>query len=286
MFEAAELGRSIPRDEFKAQVPALRTELLEIQRQLTNAPFPVIVVFAGVDGAGKGETVNLLNAWMDPRYLVTRAYGEPSDEERERPEYWRYWRDLPRKRRIGFFLSSWYSPPVLARVHRRCGAAAFDRQLDRIAAFERTLTDDGALILKFWMHLGKKAQRKRLRTLEEDPLTRWPVAKRQWEHWRMYDRFVADAERLVQRTSTVEAPWLDSRIDNTVSVAGPGIAQSNASAVALRELIVSAVAPCWALNTSPVPICLYNTGSNVGSTVQSVPASTVKSMPSNVAVGV
>jgi AMP-polyphosphate phosphotransferase len=207
MFEAAELGRSISKGAFKAQVPALRTELLEIQRQLTNAPFPVIVVFAGVDGAGKGETVNLLNAWMDARYLVTRAYGEPSDEERERPEYWRYWRDLPPKGRIGFFLSSWYSPPVLARVHRRCGAAEFDRQLDRIAAFERMLTDDGALMLKFWMHLGKKAQRKRLRTLEEDPLTRWRVAKRQWEHWRMYDRFVAAAERLVQRTSTVEAPW-------------------------------------------------------------------------------
>src|SRR5687767_13732768 len=164
MFEAAELGRSIPKEQYKAQIPTFRTELLDIQRQLTGARFPVIVVFAGVDGAGKGETVNLLNEWMDPRYLVTRAYGEPSDEERERPEYWRYWRDLPLNGRIVFFLSSWYSYPVLNRVHGRNRAADFDKQLDRIAAFERTLTDDGALMLKFWMHLGKKAQRKRLRT--------------------------------------------------------------------------------------------------------------------------
>jgi polyphosphate:AMP phosphotransferase len=208
MFEAAELGRTIPKASFKAQIPALRTELLEIQRQLTGARFPVIVVFAGVDGAGKGETVNLLSEWMDPRYIVTRAYGEPSDEESERPEYWRYWRDLPPHGRIGFFLSSWYSRPVLGRVQGRNRAAVFDRQLDRIVAFERTLTDDGALILKFWMHLGKKAQRKRLRTLEKDPLTRWRVTKRQWQNWRMYDKFVAAAERVLQRTSTANAPWL------------------------------------------------------------------------------
>src|SRR5215207_3874559 len=172
MFEAAELGQRIPKEEYKARVPTLRTELLEAQRQLTGAPFSGIVVFAGVDGAGKGETVNLLNEWMDPRWTFTRAYGEPSDEESERPEYWRYWRDLPPKGRIGLFLSSWYSRPVLDRVNRRKGAAGFDPELDRIAAFERTLTDDGVKILKFWMHLGRQAQKKPLRTLESDPLTR------------------------------------------------------------------------------------------------------------------
>jgi polyphosphate:AMP phosphotransferase len=208
MFEAAELGRSVPKEEFKAQVPTLRTELLEIQRQLTGARFPVIVVFAGVDGAGKGETVNLLNEWMDPRWIVTRAYGEPSDEERERPEYWRYWRDLPPKGRIGLFLSSWYSRPVLDRVYRRSRTADFDEALERIAAFERTLTDDGALILKFWMHLGKRAQKERLRKLEADPRTKWRVTKLQWERWRMYGRFVAAAERALQRTSVGEAPWM------------------------------------------------------------------------------
>ncbi|HEX2339254.1 MAG TPA: polyphosphate:AMP phosphotransferase [Vicinamibacterales bacterium] len=207
MFEAAELGQEIPKDKYKASVPTLRTELLEVQRQLTAARFPVIVIFGGVDGAGKGETVNLLNEWMDPRWIVTRAYGEPSDEESERPEYWRYWRDLPRKGRIGLFLSSWYSRPLLDRVYRRIGRAAFDKELDRIAAFERTLTDDGALILKFWMHLGKRAQKKLLRKLERDPLTSWRVTKLQWQHWRMYGKFVAAAERALQRTSTVDAPW-------------------------------------------------------------------------------
>ena len=207
MFEAAELGRTMPKAAYKARVPVLRAELLDVQQELIRARFPVIVVFAGVDGAGKGETVNLLNTWMDPRWIETRAYAQPSDEERERPEYWRYWRDLPPHGRIALFLSSWYSRPVLDRVYGRSPRAEFDEQLERIASFERTLTDDGALILKFWMHLSKAAQKTRLRTLQNDPLTRWRMTRLQWEHWRLYDRFVAAAERTLQRTSTVSAPW-------------------------------------------------------------------------------
>ena len=207
MFEAAELGRKISKAEYKTRVPAIRSELLDIQQQLTEARFPVIVVFGGVDGAGKGEIVNLLNEWMDPRWILTRAYGDPSDEESERPEYWRYWRDLPPKGRLGLFLSSWYSRPILDRVYRRSRSADFDRELDRIAAFERTLTDDGAVILKFWMHLGELAQKKRLRRLEKDPLTSWRVTALQWRHWRIYSKFVEAAERAVQRTSTVDSPW-------------------------------------------------------------------------------
>jgi len=108
MFEAAELGQSVSKDEYREREPVLRGELLDAQNRLrASAAFPVIVVFAGVDGAGKGQTVNLLNTWMDPRWLVTRAFGEPSDEEQERPEYWRFWRALPPRGRIGLFLSSW-----------------------------------------------------------------------------------------------------------------------------------------------------------------------------------
>ena len=122
MFEAAEVGRKLSKSDYKAQVPRLRWELLEAQRQLRKAPFPVIVLFAGVDTAGKGETVNLLNEWMDPRWIVTRGYTDPSSDERERPRLWRYWRDLPPRGRIAMFLSAWYSSPITQRVARRISA--------------------------------------------------------------------------------------------------------------------------------------------------------------------
>jgi polyphosphate:AMP phosphotransferase len=208
MFEAAELGRAVPKPEFERRALLLREALLDAQQRLRGAHFPVIVVFAGVDGAGKGETVNLLHEWMDPRWLETHAYGEPSDEERERPGYWRFWRDLPAQGRVGLFLSSWYSRPILDRVHRRISRATFDQHLDRMAAFERALTDGGAVVIKFWMHLDQAGQKRRLQKLERARLTRWRVTRDHWRNWKLYDRFVETAEVAIRRTSVAAAPWL------------------------------------------------------------------------------
>ncbi len=208
MFRTAELGQRIPKSEFKQKEPVLRQELLEAQQRLLKLKkCPVIIVFAGVDGAGKGETVNLLNAWMDPRWLITRAYDEPSDEERERPEYWRFWRDVPPKGKIGLFLSSWYSRPVLDRVHKRIDDAEFNHLLERIVNFEKALSDDNTLILKFWMHLSKREQKKRFRDLEKNELTRWRVQEKDWDNWRLYEQFEETAERVIMKTSTGVSPW-------------------------------------------------------------------------------
>jgi len=207
MFETAELGQSVSKQEYQEREPVLRQGLLQAQRALRETDFPLIILFGGVDKAGKGETANLLSAWLDPRGIVTRAYAAPSDEEAERPGYWRYWRDLPPRGQIGVFLSAWYSRPLLQWVHGDITDAEFDNRLDTIHSFERTLADDGALIQKFWMHLGKKAQKKRLKRLEEDPAQSWRVTDKDWEHWKMSDRFVAGAERLIRRTSTGHSPW-------------------------------------------------------------------------------
>lgn len=207
MFEVAELGRKVSKQAFNAAAPELRERMVAIQQSLRELDFPVIVLFAGVDGAGKSETVNLLNEWMDPRWIVTRAYDKPSDEETERPQFWRYWRDLPPKGQVGLFLSAWYTAPLLDRVYGRIGKAKLEERLVTIRAFERTLADDGALILKFWMHLGHKAQKKRLKKLEKDPLHHWKVTKRDWDHVKRYDRFIPAAEQIITGTSTHHAPW-------------------------------------------------------------------------------
>ena len=207
MFEAAEVGRKLEKEVYKTQVPILRSELLDVQQDLLRAPFSVIVLFAGVDAAGKSETASLLNEWMDPHWIITRGYTDPSDEELERPRLWRYWRDLPPHGRIAQFLSAWYSSPIRHRVAKRITTAEFDVLLDEIVAFEHALSDDGTVIVKFWMHLGKAAQKKRFKAWEKDPLRRWRVSKDSWQHWRMFDKFVAAADRAIRRTSTDHAPW-------------------------------------------------------------------------------
>jgi polyphosphate:AMP phosphotransferase len=208
MFEAAELGTKVAKDEYKARVPGLRESLLEVQRRLRESrAFSVIVILAGLDTAGRGETANLLNEWMDPRWIVTRAWGEPSDEELERPFFWRYWRSFPQKGRVGVFHGAWYEPAVRDRVDRRCGPSAFDGRLDRIATLEKALTDAGTLIVKFWLHLDAESQRKRLKAFQKDPLTRWRVTKKHWLRLEQHNRIKQAAERAIRRTTTSRSAW-------------------------------------------------------------------------------
>src|SRR5262245_50135975 len=142
MFETAELGRKVSKKEFDRLEPELRTDLLRVQDQLKDAGFPVIILVGGVEGAGRGETVNRLHEWMDARYLETHALGDPSDEERERPPFWRFWRALPPRGRIGIFFGSWYTEPIMRRAYGETTNADLDASLTRINAFEKALADD------------------------------------------------------------------------------------------------------------------------------------------------
>ncbi|MBI4192730.1 MAG: polyphosphate:AMP phosphotransferase [Betaproteobacteria bacterium] len=208
MFESAELGHSIPDREYDREEPKLREALLKAQYDLLgNKSFPVIILIGGVDGAGKGETVNILNEWMDPRFIHAHAFGEMSDEERERPRMWRYWRALPPKGRIGVLFGAWHTDPIVNRVVGKTDDAQMELAMEEIVRFERMLVDEGALILKFWFHLSKKAQKKRLKALESDPKTRWRVTDTDWERFKLYDRFRKVSENALRETSTGYAPW-------------------------------------------------------------------------------
>ncbi len=209
MFESAELGHKIDKETYDKEVPELRAALLEAQIDLaTQAKFPVIILISGLDGAGRGETVNLLNEWMDPRFMRTHGMSKPSDEELDRPMMWRFWRELPPKGRIGLFLGSWYTWPILNRVHGRTNTAYLDQSLERAKRMENMLIDEGALIIKFWLHLSKEKQEKRLERLSKDPMTRWRVTRRDWKHYKLYDKFRIVHESVIRHTSTALAPWI------------------------------------------------------------------------------
>lgn len=207
MFEAAELGQKLTKAQYDAELAKLRPALLEAHFALKDTKVPVIVIVSGADGAGKGEVVHRLNEWLDPRGVDTQAFWQTSDEERERPRWWRFWRSLPARGRVGILFGSWYSEPIIRRVYGEIKASKLDTEMDRVAFFEKMLADDGAVIVKLWFHLSKKAQRRRLKDLESDPKTHWRVLPSDWKHFKLYDKFTEVSERALRRTDAGHAPW-------------------------------------------------------------------------------
>ena len=209
MFESAEIGHKIDKDTYKKAVPELRAALLDAQFDLKeNGKIPVIVLVSGQDGAGKGETINILYEWMDPRFISTLAFSAPTDEERTRPFMWRYWRALPPKGRVGIFAGSWYSSPIHDRLEGGMSKADVDARIDQINRFEAMLVNEGALVLKFWFHLTKDGQKRRLKTLEKDPKTAWRVTKWNWERLKTYDKLQDVVGHVLRMTNTPWAPWI------------------------------------------------------------------------------
>ncbi|CAN5152271.1 polyphosphate:AMP phosphotransferase [soil metagenome] len=209
MFDSANLAHVIDKATYKKEEPKLRSALLDAQFDVSQAKrFPVLIVIAGVEGAGKSETVNLLHEWMDPRHIQTTAFDAPTEEERDRPHMWRYWRALPPKGKIGVFFGAWHSHPIIARVFGKISEAELDHFTTEAQRFEQMLSDEGVVVVKFWFHLTKEQQKKRLRSLQKDPKTRWRVRKDDWKYYAKHDRFESVASEYLRTTSTGSCPWI------------------------------------------------------------------------------
>jgi len=199
--------RRLSKKAYEARLPDVRAALVRMQVELKSAKFPVILVIGGVDASGKGDVINILNGWLDPRGFETFAFHEPTDEERERPAMWRYWRTLPSSGRMAIYAGGWHADALHEDPRSARELAQFDAMLRRIAWFEGQLAAGGALIVKIWLNLSKSAQRRRLQELESDTRTAWRVTPDDWKSQRDYDRLARLSERMRSTTHQPSAPW-------------------------------------------------------------------------------
>lgn len=208
MLASAEIGHKISKQAYARKEPALRNALLNAQFDLSQTRCgPVLIILSGVQAAGRGETANKLTEWMDPRHIRVVAFGPRTPEEAERPPAWRYWRALPPKGKIGIFLNAWYNEAMHARARGKIDDDRLHSHVQSIRQHEQMLTDESAVLLKFWIHLSKAEQKERLKALEDDPRTRWRVTRDDWDAYRIYNRSHALWEHLLRETSSGNAPW-------------------------------------------------------------------------------
>ncbi len=233
----------MPKRVYEARVPQLRADLVQMQVALQPAPFSVLLVIAGDEAAGKGDVVNILNGWLDPRGVETTAFHELTDEERERPPMWRYWRSLPPRGRLAIYSGGWHGEALAEDPRSRRELADFDHTLRRLAHFEGLLAHASVLIVKIWLRLSQDAQGARLRELEADPDTAWRVSPDDWRSHRDYDRITRLAQRMRRATHRPGVPW------HVIEAA-----DSRARNLAVGEILLARFRAHLRLHAPPAPI--------------------------------
>ncbi len=200
VLEKIDLSRTLGKDEYKKIAPPLRERLGELQRKAKSAQIPVIIVFEGWEASGKGTLMNQLILSLDPRgYKVSYVHASADDNQNA---YWppmrRFWEMTPPRGRIDIFSHSWR----LVLDEKKSAVTYED-----ISSFERQLAQDGYVIVKFFLHIGKQEQKKRLKKMDEDASATWRVSDREWQENKEYDARVTRLDEVLQYTDKAHAPW-------------------------------------------------------------------------------
>ena len=207
MLDTVDPSISMGKKDFARLREEKEMRLGELQRQAHECGLPILLVFEGWNGAGKGVQINALVQNLDPRGFKVHTISRPNCEETNRPFLWRFWTKLPPKGRIGIYDRSWYHQTTLDRVEERISRGEAELAYHDIQSFERQLVDDGYLILKFFLHISAKEQKKRLRKVENDPEQRWRVTGDDWREHQLYAQYWEAFEEMFRQTDTAFAPW-------------------------------------------------------------------------------
>jgi len=199
--------KSIEGDEYKAKLKEQQLRLLNQQLKLHRSKRSVIIVFEGPDAAGKGGVIKRIVERLDPRLLRVHSIVKPTAEEYQHHYLWRFWNKLPPSGQLVIFDRSWYGRVLVERVESFATDKEWRRAYQEINEFERWLVDDGALVIKIYLHITKDEQLFRFKRREADPYKHWKISEEDWRNRKKWDQHNRAAEDMFERTSTPDAPW-------------------------------------------------------------------------------
>ncbi len=207
MLNRLDLSLKTPREQYDQQIKELQADLHQIGFQVYTQKRPVVIVFEGWDASGKGGSIKRLTEKIDPRGYVVWPIAAPSGDDRERHYMYRFWRRLPEQGQIAIFDRSWYGRVLVERLEGYCSEADWKRAYSEINQFERQLTDFGAIIFKFWMHISKDEQLRRFRERKRTNYKSWKITEEDWRNRGKWEDYLVAAEEMLLKTSTPNAPW-------------------------------------------------------------------------------
>ena len=199
MLECIDLTKTLKKKETKALMDEMDRELARLQREAKQYQIPVMIIFEGWGASGKGTLINRLIQPMDPRGFKVFTIQKENEEEAMRPFLWRFWTKTPAKGRLHVFDRSWYNRVVKDRVDGHVSKEQLMNAYSEIVSFEEQLSVDGTLIIKFFLHISRKEQKKRFEKLASNEQTSWRVTDEDWKHNKQYDEYVGVYEDMLER---------------------------------------------------------------------------------------
>ncbi len=168
---------------------------------------PVCVIFEGWDASGKGGAIKRLVAQMDPRHVRVRQFSAPDEIEKRHHFLWRFWPHLPGWGGMAVFDRSWYGRVLVERVEGFATREQWMRAYDEINSFEKSLCDEGMILIKLWMHISDQEQLDRFEAREKNPLKAWKLTDDDWRNRGRHEEYAQAVEDMIARTDQPYAPW-------------------------------------------------------------------------------
>ncbi|NMB80179.1 MAG: polyphosphate:AMP phosphotransferase [Methanomicrobiales archaeon] len=208
MLDKLDLSKTTDEAKYEATLESLKERLGVLQRTLRDQKIPTVIVIEGWNAAGITMVVHEIVHALDPRGYTLHAIEKPTGEEKSHTFLWRFWLRTPPRGRIALFARSWYSRAISEEMQKHTWEKSLKSRAVQINNFEKKLTDDGTIILKFFLHISKEEQKQRLEERERNPLTAWLVTPSIWNIHRHYEDSLVLIDDFIQKTDTEIAPWI------------------------------------------------------------------------------
>ena len=207
VLDGVDVSLTMTKEDYKKRLSVLQKELTRLQNEMYLKRIPVVVALEGWDAAGKGGAIKRLTEPLDPRGYEVVPTAAPNDIEKAHHYLWRFWRAMPKDGHMTIFDRTWYGRVMVERIEGFCSQAEWRRAYRELNQMEQDLTDDGVIVLKFWLQIDKDEQERRFNERMEDPEKQWKITDEDWRNREKWDAYVKAVDEMILRTSTTYAPW-------------------------------------------------------------------------------
>ena len=206
MLENALSGKNKSFD-YKPLTKELEKNLSSLQQKIRDKKLPVIILLEGWGASGKGTLIADMIKMLDPRFFKVYSTMPATESERRYPLMKRFWENIPQYGAISVLDRSWYQELAIAKMEEGISDEEYTRRVGIVNTFERQLSDDGYLIIKFFLHISRKEQKKRFLKLKEDSSTKWRVTELDKKRHKNYDAYYRQFDDMLDKTNTSYCPW-------------------------------------------------------------------------------